>query len=87
MKQYRTRKEQIDSFVGEIIKQCETEGIVLSRKVRARIRDNLRSAALAGACEERSRVCNLAKSDPFTTALRLYDNIVAVPIMKVLGYE
>ncbi len=83
--QYDSRKEQIErGFARELKRVLKQEGIgYFNRKQNAAIRDALRSAAMVGACGERSRCLELLRRHPGTAETL----ITVVPVLKVLGYE
>jgi len=88
-KQFVTRKEQIEKdFLKRLMRQLKTAGCPVSRKGRALIQEELRAAALVGACEERQRTLTLLKlKDGSHTARELEKEIIKRGVNDVLGYE
>ncbi len=80
---YESRKEQIESgFMRELSRDLKLMGFALSRQAKMRIKEELKSAAMVGAVEERSRSLDLVGRQS-----ALAHAIASVPVMKVLGYE
>jgi len=78
---YESRKEQIEKgFLRHIVKALKADGITLTRHARKVIAEELRSAAMVGAVEERERTLQMVDG-------QLYEKICAKPVLKVLGYE
>lgn len=81
---FRSRKEQIEKdFLGRISKVMKAQGTPLNRPARSVIREELRSAAMVGAAEERFRVLRLIKESGVITP----EQVCEQPVLAVLGYE
>ena len=80
---HRTRKEQIEKdFAVSIWRMFRMEGVPLSRRMRRKIREELKGAAMVGAAEERHRTLNMIHYDPVLT-----QRVVKDSVLKVLGYQ
>jgi hypothetical protein len=88
-KQFASRKEQIEKdFLKRLMRQLKAAGCPVSRKGRALIQEELRAAALVGACEERQRTLGLLKfKDGSPTAREIEKEIIKRGVNDVLGYE
>jgi len=79
---FRSRKAQIESdFLSRIIETLKADNCPVSRKARRVIKEELRSAAMVGAAEERHRTLKLAGNSPIAR------EIVSQSVLSVLGYE
>ena len=80
---FRSRKAQIESdFLGQIVKALKEDNCVLTRKARKVIKEELRSAAMVGAAEERWRALNIVSHDSDAA-----HKITSQSVLAVLGYE
>lgn len=81
---FRSRKEQIEKdFLGRIAKVMRAQGNPLNRPARSVMREELRSAAMVGAAEERYRTLKMLRENGTVTA----DQICERSVLNVLGYE
>lgn len=82
---YDTRKEQIEKgFMSTLSRDLKALGFPLSRKAKQLIKQELRDAAMVGACEERDRTLKLLRD---RISPHLLSSITDEPVLKVLGYE
>lgn len=82
---YETRKEQIEKgFMRTLSRDLRAAGIPLTRKAKELIKEELRGAAMVGACEERDRSLKLLRD---RVSPHLLNAITADPVLRVLGYE
>jgi hypothetical protein len=85
MKEFRTRKEQIEKdFLGRLMRDLKRDGCTLTRKARSLIREELKSAAMVGAVEERRRTLKILQTYDSSVAAH---KIVGESVLQVLGYE
>lgn len=76
---YRTRRNQVNSFIRRAKLPLKT------RAEKERFHEAMRSACMVGACEERSRILKLLNTS--VTLKNMQEQIIAVPVLQVLGYE
>lgn len=81
---FRSRKQQIEKdFLGRISRVMKARGVPLSRHARSVIREELKSAAMVGAAEERYRTLRIIRESGTATA----EQICQKSVLSVLGYE
>lgn len=86
MKEHPTRKAQIEQgFLSRLMRDLKDMGYPINSKARTRINEALRSAAMVGACEERSRTLSLMKSAH--DLAEMPTRITAKSVLDVLGYD
>lgn len=79
----RTRKEQIEQdFLRRLRRQLKKAGIDLDEQSTEHVREALKSSALVGACEERSRTLSMLGPDE----AHLRAAIIKQGVLDVLGY-
>ena len=80
---YKTRKDQVDGFIRKANLPLTTKAEM------ARFRQAMRDACMAGACEERGRICEIIrKRIPIVKdRIALIDEIINTPVLEVLGFE
>ena len=77
--EFRTRREQIEK---DFLPHC------MKNPTRAVIKEELKGAAMVGACEERDRTLRIIDSLTDEHLKRLLsDQITAVGVLQVIGYE
>jgi hypothetical protein len=89
MKQFATRKEQIEKdFLRVLLRDLEKAGCLVNARGRALISQELKSAAIVSACEERSRTLDIlaAATNP-VAAQEVLNAIIKQGIPEILGYE
>lgn len=81
---FRSRKEQIEKdFLGRVAKVMKAQGNPLNRPARSVMREELRSAAMVGAAEERYRILKMIRENGSITP----EQICERSVLSVLGYE
>jgi hypothetical protein len=85
----RSRKEQIEKdFLARLVRSLKAADIPINAKGRALIKETLKSSAMVGACEERSRTLELLRlEDGSSTAREIEQEICKRGVLDVLGYE
>jgi len=86
MREYKTRKHQIEAFMREAKLPLKT------RAEKARFFKAMRDACMVGACEERQRILQILRtldefpgSHNFTTYVNL--KIMEMPELTMLGFQ
>ncbi len=81
---YKTRKHQFNDFAREFVKDAELKFTpAQNRKLHALIRD----VAMCAAIEERYRTTQILNHSTVTGRVSIYDEIVSVSTLNVLGYK
>ena len=84
--QFKSRKEQIEKdFLKSLLRRMKEAGCVINEKGELLIKEELKSAAMVGAYEERSRILKIVAAHNGDVAIR--HAITAEHTLKVLGYE
>ena len=85
----RTRKYQIEgAFFNRIRQALKGAGNAIPVEVEDAIRSALKSAAMVGAIEERSRTLQILRARRDQGGVRaIEDEIISEGVLQVLGYE
>ena len=86
----RNRKQQIErAFLGRVVKTLRLDGCQVTPALRTQLKDALRSAAMVGACEERTRMLEFLRVAPVTwiSSAEITRFIVSRGVLEVLGYD
>ncbi len=84
MNEYKTRKNQIDSFASEFLDEIAIE---LTPAHLKKLNHLLRDTAMCAAAEERSRTIRIPGHSNLDSRVAVYDEIVKLPVLAILGYE
>lgn len=86
MKDFTSRKDQIErDFLPRLHRALKRLGVPLNRRAYALVKEELRSAAMVGASEERNHALTILRKQDF--GYLVVQKIEEVSVLTVLGYK